>query len=194
MPWREQAFLSWAGLRGAVPIVLALIPLTEGLPGAQALVDAVFVLVVVLVLVQGTTLPLVARALGLAGDSKVEEIEVDAAPLDTLRADLLQMTVPEGSKMHGVYVRELRLPEGSGLSLVVRDGASFTPQDASRIQEGDQLLVVTTETARAAAEERLRSVDRSGRLARWRGDTGGSPSLRRRRDGDDGTAPGTMER
>ena len=194
VPWREQAFLSWAGLRGAVPIVLALIPLTEGLPGAQALVDAVFVLVVVLVLVQGTTLPLVARALGLAGDSKVEEIEVDAAPLDTLRADLLQMTVPEGSKMHGVYVRELRLPEGSGLSLVVRDGASFTPQDASRIQEGDQLLVVTTETARAAAEERLRSIDRSGRLARWRGDTGGSPSLRRRRDGEDGTAPGTMER
>ena len=78
--------------------------------------------------------------------------------------------------MHGVYVRELRLPEGSGLSLVVRDGASFTPQDASRIQEGDQLLVVTTETARAAAEERLRSVDRSGRLARWRGDTGGTPA------------------
>ncbi|GLZ47360.1 K+/H+ antiporter [Actinomycetospora sp. NBRC 106375] len=194
VPWREQAFLSWAGLRGAVPIVLALIPLTEGVAGAQALVDAVFVLVVVLVLVQGTTLPLVARVLGLAGGSRVEEIEVDAAPLDTLRADLLQMTVPVGSKMHGVYVRELRLPEGSGLSLVVRDGTSFTPQGASRIQEGDQLLVVTTETARAAAEDRLRSVDRSGRLARWRGDTGGTPSLRGPRrdasDGPDGTVRG----
>jgi potassium/hydrogen antiporter len=178
VPWREQVFLSWAGLRGAVPIVLALIPLTEGVPGAQALVDAVFVLVVVLVLVQGTTLPVVARTLGLAGDSRVEEIEVDAAPLESLRADLLQMTVPEGSRMHGVYVRELRLPEGSGLSLVVRGGTSFTPQGESRIQEGDQLLVVSTETARAAAEERLRSVDRSGRLARWHGDTGGIPSLR----------------
>jgi cell volume regulation protein A len=178
VPWREQVFLSWAGLRGAVPIVLALIPLTEGVPGAQALVDAVFVLVVVLVLVQGTTLPFVARTLGLAGDSRVEEIEVDAAPLESLRADLLQMTVPEGSRMHGVYVRELRLPEGSGLSLVVRGGTSFTPQGESRIQEGDQLLVVSTETARAAAEERLRSVDRSGRLARWRGDTGGTPALR----------------
>ena len=180
VPWREQVFLSWAGLRGAVPIVLALIPLTEGVPGAQALVDAVFVLVVVLVLVQGTTLPFVARKLGLAGESHVEEIEVDAAPLESLRADLLQMTVPEGSRMHGVYVRELRLPEGSGLSLVVRGGRSFTPQGESRIQEGDQLLVVSTETARAAAEERLRSVDRSGRLARWRGDTGGTPSLRGR--------------
>jgi len=161
-----------------VPIVLALIPLTEGVSGAQALVDAVFVLVVVLVLVQGTTLPLMARTLGLAGDSRVEEIEVDAAPLESLRADLLQMTVPEGSRMHGVYVRELRLPEGSGLSLVVRGGTSFTPQGESRIQEGDQLLVVATETARTAAEERLRAVDRAGRLARWHGDTGGTPSLR----------------
>lgn len=174
VPWREQAFLSWAGLRGAVPIVLALIPLTEGLPGARELVDAVFVLVVVLTIVQGTSLPAVANLLGLAGSSRVEEIEVDAAPLDALRADLLQMTVPTGSKLHGVYVRELRLPEGAGLSLVVRRGASFTPSGESRIQEGDQLLVVATETARDAAERRLRSVDRSGRLARWRGDTGES--------------------
>jgi potassium/hydrogen antiporter len=174
VPWREQAFLSWAGLRGAVPIVLALVPLTTGLQGARELVDAVFVLVVVLTLIQGTTLPVVARALGLVAPP-VQEIEVDAAPLESARADLLQMTVPRGSRMHGVYVRELRLPEGTGLSLVVRDGASFTPQAETRIQEGDQLLVVATTTARDAAERRLRAVDRSGRLARWRGDDGGTP-------------------
>jgi cell volume regulation protein A len=177
LPWREQAFLSWAGLRGAVPIVLALVPLTTGMAGARELVDAVFVLVVVLTLVQGTTLPVVARMLGLAAPT-VREIEVDAAPLESVRADLLQMTVPDGSKMHGVYVRELRLPDGAGLSLVVRSGASFTPQDETRLQEGDQLLVVATTTARDAAERRLRAVDRSGRLARWRGDTGGTPTGR----------------
>jgi cell volume regulation protein A len=177
VPWREQAFLSWAGLRGAVPIVLALVPLTTGMAGARELVDAVFVLVVVLTLVQGTTLPVVARMLGLAAPT-VREIEVDAAPLESVRADLLQMTVPDGSKMHGVYVRELRLPDGAGLSLVVRSGASFTPQDETRLQEGDQLLVVATTTARDAAERRLRAVDRSGRLARWRGDTGGTPTGR----------------
>ena len=63
LPWREQAFLSWAGLRGAVPIVLAMIPLSQGVPGAQRLVDAVFVLVIVLTLLQGATLgPLGALA------------------------------------------------------------------------------------------------------------------------------------
>jgi cell volume regulation protein A len=66
VPWREQAFLSWAGLRGAVPIVLAMIPITEGVAGAEELVDAVFVLVIALTIVQGSTLPLFARILGLA--------------------------------------------------------------------------------------------------------------------------------
>ena len=187
VPWREQAFLSWAGLRGAVPIVLALVPLGAGLPGARALVDAVFVLVIVLTLLQGTTLPLVARRLGLASGARVEEFDVDAAPLDALGADLLQVRVATGSRLHGVYVRELRLPHGAGLSLVVRSGASFTPQDDSRLQEGDQLLVVATEAARAATEQRLRAVDRSGRLARWRGDTGagqGATGTDRRRPAD----------
>ena len=133
-----------------------------------------FVLVVVLTLVQGTTLPVLAKALGLTSPSHIEEIEVDAAPLATLRADLLQTTVPAGSRLHGVYVRELRLPPGSGLSLVVRAGAGFTPQPETRLQEGDQLLVVATTAAREAAESRLRAVDRSGRLARWRGDAGGT--------------------
>src|SRR5205814_8840587 len=59
-PWREQVFLSWAGLRGAVPIVLATIPLSQGVPGARVLFDVVFVLVVVYTLVQGTTLAPVA--------------------------------------------------------------------------------------------------------------------------------------
>lgn len=171
LPWREQAFLSFAGLRGAVPIVLATIPLVEGVPGAQRLLDVVFVLVVVLTLVQGTSLPFVARRLRVTV-SEVTEVSMDAAPLDNLHADLLQVGVPAGSQLHGVYLGELRLPTGAVVSLVVRDGAGFTPDARTRLKRGDQLLVVTTSTARDAAEARIRAVDAGGRLARWRGISG----------------------
>ncbi|AUI60504.1 potassium/proton antiporter [Amycolatopsis sp. BJA-103] len=172
IPWREQVFLSWAGLRGAVPIVLALIPLSSGVPGAQELVDAVFVLVIVLTLLQGATLSPLARVLGLTQHAQAHEIDVDSAPLDEMGADLLQVRINPGSKMHGVYLAELRLPIGATISLLVRDGIGFTPNKDTRLQERDQLLVVTTSDARDAAERRLRAVDRAGRLARWKGESG----------------------
>jgi cell volume regulation protein A len=172
IPWREQVFLSWAGLRGAVPIVLALIPLSSGVPGAQELVDAVFVLVIVLTLLQGATLTPLAKVLGLAQHAEAHEIDVDSAPLDEMGADLLQVRIHPGSKMHGVYLAELRLPVGATISLLVRDGTGFTPNKNTRLQERDQLLVVTTSEARDGAERRLRAVDRAGRLARWKGESG----------------------
>src|SRR5918995_72090 len=170
LPHRSD-FLSWSGLRGAVPIVLALIALQEGAPNAQALVDLVFVLVVVLTLLQGTTLPFVARRLGVIA-SEPQELEVDAAPLDELGADLLQVRVPAGPRVRGVHPRELRLPPGATVSLVVRDEEAFTPSVDTRLRVGDQLLVVTTAAARVATEQRIRAVDRAGRLARWHGESG----------------------
>jgi potassium/hydrogen antiporter len=172
VPWRDQVFLSWSGLRGAVPIVLALIPLTEGTPGAQRLVAAVFVVVVVLTLVQGGTLPWLARWLGLTKASQPEELEVDSAALDQFDAGLLQVRIQPGSHLHGVYLAELRLPVGATVSLVVRDQAGFTPDRETRLAEGDQLLVVSTEDVREAAEARIRAVDRAGRLARWKNEPG----------------------
>ncbi|MGH3991307.1 MAG: potassium/proton antiporter [Pseudonocardiaceae bacterium] len=172
VPWREQAFIAWAGLRGAVPIVFALVPLTYGVPGARLLVDALFVIVIVLTLLQGSTLPLAARWLRLDDSAEMREVEVDAAPLDELNADLLQVWVPPGSRLHGVYLTELRLPVGATVSLMVRDGSGFTPQPTTRVQEGDQLLVVSTAAAREAAERRIRAVHRAGRLARGLGETG----------------------
>lgn len=172
VPWREQAFLSWSGLRGAVPIVFALIPLIQGVQGARELVDAVFVLVIVLTVVQGTTLPFLARRLGLVRAGEPQEVQVDSSPLDELGAELLQVHIQRGSKLHGVYMSELRLPTGATVSLVVRGGKSFTPQPTTRLQTEDQLLIVTTEEAREAAERRVRAVDRAGRYARWKGETG----------------------
>jgi potassium/hydrogen antiporter len=172
VPWREQVFLSWAGLRGAVPIVLAMIPLSQGVPGARDLVDAVFVLVIVLTLVQGGTLPFLARALGLSKGARSTDVEVDAAPLDELGAELIHVKIPQGSRLHGVYITELRLPPGATVSLVTRKGAAFTPDQTTRLQVHDQILVVTTQDARTATERRIRAIDRAGRYARWQGEQG----------------------
>ena len=178
MPWRRQAFVAWAGLRGAVPIVLATIPLAEGLPGAERLFDIVFVLVVVFTLLQGPTLPLVARRLGVTADDASHEVLVESAPLEQVGAVLLQLRVPSGSRLHGVEVAELRLPPGASVSLVVRDGTGFVPSPTTRLRVGDALLIVASTATRADAERRLRAVSLEGRLAGWHRGAEEGPSRR----------------
>ncbi|MEV4637231.1 potassium/proton antiporter [Actinoplanes sp. NPDC049548] len=170
--WRGQAFLSWAGLRGAVPIVLATIPLSSATPGADGLFDAVFVLVIIFTLVQAGTLAPAARRLGVTAPAEAAEIHVETAPLESMRADLLQIDVAPGSLLAGVHIDELRLPAGASVTLVVREGAGFVPGPDTRLRTGDSLLIVATADVRDIAERRLRAVSRRGRLARWFGEDG----------------------
>jgi cell volume regulation protein A len=166
-PWRDQAFLSWAGLRGAVPIVLATVPLSERLPGAERLFDVVFVVVVIFTIVQGTTLPPVARLTRVTADSQPTDLHVETAPLDRMGADLLELDIPAGSKLNGVHLDELRLPVGAVVTMVTRDGKGFVPDRDTRLKAGDALLIVATEEVRDAAADRLAAVSHRGLLARW---------------------------
>ena len=172
MPVSQQAFIAWAGLRGAVPIVLATFPIAEDVPGALQVFDTVFVLVVVFTLIQGWGLPAVARALRIATPVTPRDIDVESAPLDELGAELMQLRVPETSRLHGVYLPELRLPEDAAVVLVVRDGRPFVPDRETRLMRGDQALLVSARASRQEAERRLRAVSRAGRLATWRGEQG----------------------
>ena len=168
-PWREKTLLSWAGLRGAVPIILATIPMVNNVEDSRSIFNMVFVLVVVYTLVQGPTLPWVARKLRLAETDEASDLGIEAAPLERLRGHLLSVTIPEGSKMHGVEINELRLPSGAAVTLIVRDGTSFVPLPTTVLRRGDELLVVTTDPVRDAAERRLRAVGQGGKLAGWLG-------------------------
>jgi cell volume regulation protein A len=174
MPWREQALMSWAGLRGAVPIILATIPMVFDVEHSRRIFNIVFVLVVVYTLVQGPTLPWLARKMRLAETAEAADLGIESAPLERLGGHLLSVAIPKGSKMHGVEINELRLPAGAAVTLVVRDGKSFVPLPTTVLRRGDELLVVATDPVRDAAEARLRAVGQGGKLAGWLG-TGGNP-------------------
>lgn len=163
----DLAFLSWAGLRGAVPIVLATIPLAAEVDGARTIFDVVFVLVVLDTLITAPTLPWVARKLGVLDPSQLRDLEIEAAPLDRIAVDLLQIRVTKRSQLHGVEVGELRLPEGASVTLVVRDGRTVVPGPRTVLRVDDELLVVTPRPHRAATEQRLRAISLRGRLATW---------------------------
>ncbi len=114
VPWQEQTLMSWAGLRGAVPIILATIPMVNGVSGSRRIFNIVFVLVVVYTLIQGPTLPWLARKLRLGEGAEAADLGVESAPLERLRGHLLSVAIPAESKMHGVEVNELRLSRGRG--------------------------------------------------------------------------------
>ncbi len=159
---RDRALLSWAGLRGAVPVVLATVT------ADQEVFNLVFVLVVVFTLVQAPTLPWVARRLGLVAEGETQQLDIESSPLTRVDADLLQVHVSEGSGLAGVEVVELNLPKGAAVTLVVRAGQAFVPASSTPLRVGDDLLLVTTESVRGEVERRLRAVTRGGRLADWK--------------------------
>lgn len=167
VPWRDQAFLSWAGLRGGLPVVLATVPHTAGTPNVEWLFDLVFVLVVIFTLVQGPTLPWVARRLGVTDSERALDLEVESTPLNEIGADVLEVTVGPTSRLHGVEVFELRLPPGANVTMIVRGGEAMVPTLRTALRHGDQMLIVATAESRLAAEKRVRQVSLEGRLAGW---------------------------
>jgi len=172
LPRGEQVFLSWAGLRGAVPIVLATIPLAAGVNDSAWLFDVVFIVAVLFTTLQAPTLPWLAAALGVGGDAQSQDTDVESAPLDRLDAHLIQVRVPARSQLHGVEIGELRLPVGVSVALVVRNDRSFVPEPRTKLRHGDEMLIVAPRRLRDATEKRMRAVSRSGRLAGWFGEAG----------------------
>jgi cell volume regulation protein A len=172
LPRGEQVFLSWAGLRGAIPVVLATIPLAEGVDDSAWLFDVVFIVAVVFTMLQAPTLPRLAAALGVGGDAQSQDTDVESAPLDRLDAHLIQVRVPARSQLHGVEIGELRLPAGVSVALVVRNDRSFVPELRTKLRHGDEMLIVAPRRLREATEKRMRAVSRSGRLAGWFGEAG----------------------
>jgi potassium/hydrogen antiporter len=141
--WREQTLISWVGLKGAVPITLATFPFLFGLPDAPLLFDIVFFVVLISAVVQGWSLPLVARQLKL--DLPIElrpPVTLEISSLRHVDGDIVEYLVGGDSLAAGRRVRDLALPEGVVIALIARDQQVIPPQGKSRIEVGDHVIVV----------------------------------------------------
>ncbi len=145
MGWREKTFVSWVGLRGAVPIVLATFPLIAGLPGARMLFNLVFFIVLTSALLQGWSVPFAAKLLKVDAPMKIRQRHpIEFAPMEGINADLVDFIVPYNSAVIGKSIVELGLPQDTLVVLIGRDDEYIVPSGGTVLQEGDTLLVLAS--------------------------------------------------
>jgi cell volume regulation protein A len=143
-PTKAKLMVSWVGLRGAVPIILATFPLVAGLEQAELFFSVVFFIVVTSVLVQAPTIPLVARLLNV--DSQVKEqtrYPIELEPSVDTKAALKEVEVVEGDYALGKQILELGLPDNVLITLINRDGKFFVPRGSTVIEGHDKLLILS---------------------------------------------------
>jgi potassium/hydrogen antiporter len=151
--WQERTVLTVGGLKGAVPIVLATFPLTAGVAEADLIFDIVFFVVLVSVLVQGTSLLPVVQRLGFRELGPSWAPVAQALPLEGIEVDLIEVHVAEHLAIAGRTLAEVPTPPGTVITAVIRDDRVTVPDGSSRLEVDDVLLV--TAQRDGASLERL---------------------------------------
>jgi cell volume regulation protein A len=151
---RELSFISWTGLKGAVPITLATFPLMFETPNASLIFDVVFFVVVVSALIQGWSLPAAARLLSL--EVPVENrppVTLEISSLRELEGDIVDYAVSLRSRAAGRQIRDLALPEDVVIALIVRGEQLIPPHGRTTIEVGDHVMIVLRPAVRPLVEQ-----------------------------------------
>jgi cell volume regulation protein A len=156
LSWREKTFVSWVGLRGAVPIILATFPLLAGIPQANLIFNLVFFIVLTSVLLQGTTLPLVARWLRVDAPAVPRRVyPIEYTPVGGFKSELKELPVPPGSYMAGKAIFEMGLPADFLVVLIARENDFMVPTGGTVVRGGDTLLALADKETFAAVQATL---------------------------------------
>ncbi len=140
---REIGLVSWVGLRGSVPIILAIFPLIFGLPGAELIFNVVFFVVLISATIQGSTLPLIARKLGLTEKppaSPAATLEITS--LGNVDAEIVEYTLGENPRAAGRLLSQMALPDSTVVAMITRGSTVIPPRGSTRLQADDHLFVV----------------------------------------------------
>jgi potassium/hydrogen antiporter len=142
-PRREVLYIGWVGLRGAVPIVLATIPVLAGAPGAERLFDIVFFIVVASALVPGATVAWVTQKLGLqTKEPPTPQAVLAIESRQPLQGELMSFYIDEALVVNGMPVGELPLPEGAAVTLIVRNNKLLPPTPGTTLEPGDHVHLI----------------------------------------------------
>jgi cell volume regulation protein A len=151
--WRERWYIGWVGLRGAVPIVLATIPVMEGVRGASTLFDIVFFVVVVGAVVPGATVPWMSRALKVESTEPAEPrtlIEIESP--SSLHTDMRAYHIDRALAVAGARISEIPFPPGAAVSVIERGGELSAPNGASILKPGDHVYIIARNEDRPQLE------------------------------------------
>jgi cell volume regulation protein A len=155
--WRDRLIIALGGLRGAVPVVLATIPLAAQLPGAGTIFDVTFFAVMVSILVQSTLITPVARRLGkLEPEGTDASVSLELTALRETGQELLGYRVEKASYAAGQPVRQLPLPADALVVLVVRRKDVISPRGSTMLEENDQVYVLSAVSYRKVVAELFR--------------------------------------
>jgi len=140
---KNKLFISWAGLRGAVPIILATYPIAAGMAVGQDVFNLVFFVVILSVAFQGSTLGLVARRLNLSTRSRPKPLyNLELVTMAKSDMDLIVVDIPGPEGQQGPLISELKLPQGSVITLITRGKDVVVPKGSTRLQGWDQVTVL----------------------------------------------------
>lgn len=151
---REITLISWVGLRGSVPIILAIYPLIYGLPNAPLIFSVVFFVVLISATIQGSTLPWAARRLELTEDapaSPAASLEITA--LNNVDAEIVEYALGNQCRAAGRRLSQSALPEGTVVAMITRGQSVIPPRGSTLLQEGDHLFIVTKPETRAFIDQ-----------------------------------------
>lgn len=141
--WRSRLFVSWVGLRGAVPIIFATYPVVENVPGAGMIFNIVFFITIISLIVQGTTVSAMARWLNLSAPMPKEGNDFGVELPDEIDSSLSDTTVTADMLTAGDTLKDFHLPPHTLVMIVKRDDSYLVPNGSLRLRPGDKLLLIS---------------------------------------------------